>query len=110
MAKKIKIGRIEITGNEPMKLIEDANAKPPPQTELQKKIFKQVSSTIKAYMKAAKELLENKYVNTKHLAPSHLSNPSRVLIIACPDGIFIRFELNDEKKMYTAWSPELLAE
>jgi hypothetical protein len=72
--------------------------------------IKPLCEMVKAYVGAAKELLEGKYKHLAALAPQYLSNPGNVIIALCSDGVVIRYEKKAEKRAYFAADlPEPLA-
>ena len=74
-------------------------------------IINRVGATVGAYRKAVEELLSNKYAHLRQLTPRYLSNPGKVLVLCCTDGVIIRFEQKvDEKKMLYGWLPETISE
>lgn len=75
-----------------------------------KRVVNQVGLTIKNYLDACNNLLEDKFLSVNKLAPLHLSNPGKVLVACCNDGIVIRFDKKGEEKrqIITAWIEESL--
>ncbi len=81
-----------------------------PSREAQEIIYR-VGATVGAYRKAVEELLSNKYARLRQLTPRYLSNPGKVLVLCCTDGVIIRYEQKvDEKKMLCGWLPETILE
>jgi hypothetical protein len=67
----------------------------------------QVSSTVKAYFEAVRELLGGPYVQLRDIAPIHLSDPGNILVACCEDGVVIRYERKTEKmKILGGWFPD----
>ncbi len=66
-----------------------ADTQKPSQEE--QKIVNRIGATVKAYLKAVEELLSNKYAHLRQLTPIYLSNPGKVLVLCCQDGLIIRF-------------------
>ena len=79
----------------PMELTE-MEAHPVELSKDQLKMGHAVASTIKSYLNAAHDLLENKLGNIKDISPLHLSNPGFVLVLCCSDGIIIRYDSNPD--------------
>lgn len=102
----LKFGQIKFSGNNPMETDVAANQDSPELTDDQQKTIRQMAATVKAYIKAAKELLDGKYAGIKDLAPIHLADPGNVLVTCCQDGVVIRYERKtEEERVLAAWSP-----
>jgi len=72
-------------------------------------IVKRVCATVRAYLKAVEELLRNKYAHLRQLTPIYLSNPGKVLVLCCLDGVIIRFERKvDKKEVFCGCLPETI--
>jgi hypothetical protein len=54
--------------------------------------------TLKAYRKAARELIAGQYVHVQHLAPPHLRVPCHIYVICCPDGVVVRYDAAGEEE------------
>src|SRR5262249_34687045 len=52
--------------------------------------------SLKAYVQAARELLDGRYAHDRELAPPHLRVPCRVYAICCPDSILVRYDATAE--------------
>ncbi len=75
----------------------------------QEPILKKVGSTVKAYLKAAEELLSGKYAQIKDYTPQHLKDPGFVIVICCNDGVIIRYDKKVEAKgIGVGWNDENL--
>jgi len=55
-------------------------------------IRKTIGATFKAYRKAAKELLEGKYISQRELAPANMRGPCNIFVLRCSDGILVRYD------------------
>ena len=62
-----------------------------------------VALTIRAYLKAGRELLEGKYASAKALAPPHLRSPCDIFVLCCPDGVIVRYDLAGKKTPKARW-------
>lgn len=101
-----KVRQIKFSGNNPMETDGGTDEEIPELTDGQKRMLRQMSATVKAYIKAAKELLEGKYAGIRDLAPIHLADPGNVLVTCCQDGVVIRYERKtEEERILTVWSP-----
>ncbi|MCK4792716.1 MAG: hypothetical protein KAV87_53800, partial [Desulfobacteraceae bacterium] len=72
-----------------------------PETSLskdQRAWTKALGESIRAYIDAAKELLDSKYKNLKDIAPQHLARPSSVIAIYCKDGVIVRYDIKEGEK------------
>ena len=107
----MKTGRLTLAGDSPMQIDElvDQNISKP--TRKQQETVGQVARTVKAYRKAADDLLKGKYAHVKDLSPAHLADPGDILVACCLDGVVIRY---DRKKNTTrvlgAWMSQGLPE
>ncbi|MFC1914163.1 Shedu anti-phage system protein SduA domain-containing protein [Chloroflexota bacterium] len=82
-------------------------------TEEQRLIGKAVGPTMRAYVNAAKKLLDGKHSSLRDYAPLHLRHPSLVIAFCCKDGIIIRYESNPDQektKVGVGYSDESLSE
>src|SRR5687768_1168196 len=110
MTDKMKKGQISFLGQEPMKLddAEDIEITIPPELQA---VVRDVGRSVVAYLHAAKDLLTNRLSHLREWAPTHLADPGAVLVVCCPDGVVIRYEMKSEKnenKVYGGWMPESL--
>ncbi len=97
----MKKSQISFSGANPMQLIEELTLSEDAK-ELPEEV-RQVGNTIKAYLKAAEQLLAGKYQHLQSLIPSYLLNPGNILVASCTDGIVIRYETKVEShKLYIA--------
>lgn len=55
-----------------------------------------LGQTFKAYREASKSLLEGKYAAFRQFAPPHIREPSSAFVLACADGIIVRYDPPDE--------------
>lgn len=94
---KVKPYRLDIRPGRPMEMIEIEEL-PLNISEEQRRIGEAVGPTIRAYVNAAKKLLDGKYSIIRDYAPLHLRQPSTVMVICCKDGIIIRYESNSEQQ------------
>ncbi len=84
-------GKVFLDGIKPMVFV-DTNKKSESVNNNELSTLNNVAKTVLEYLKAGKEMLENKYHNLREFAPPHLLNPGNALIIQCRDGIVIRYE------------------
>jgi hypothetical protein len=106
-----KTGKMTFTRGRAMQFSEKSGTPMEDLTQEQERIVHQVSSTVKAYLDAAENLLKEKYAPMKDLAPVHLTDHGNVLVICCDEGILIRYERRqEEKKVMTAWRSEGLSQ
>jgi hypothetical protein len=86
----IKKGTLIIRAGQPLQFQEgpttDALSRPSPS------IAKTVGVTLKAYLTAARNLLEGKYLSQKDLVPTHFSQLCDVFIIRFSDGMLVRYD------------------
>jgi Domain of unknown function (DUF4263) len=71
-----------------------------------------MAATLKAYRKAAWELLDGQFANVRELAPPHLRTPCHIHVIACPDGVLVRYDAagEEEPKVHYTDHHEMLEE
>jgi len=107
----MKRGRLTIAPGVPMELTEDTEQGNPTIPEEQRALVHQLGSTVKAYVNAVQDLLQGKYAHIKELVPIHLSDPGNVLVVACSDGLIVRFERKvNERRVFSGWTNQSLAE
>jgi hypothetical protein len=88
-------GTLVAEGGQPLRftdVVEVAN--PTPNSSLSHA----VAETLKTYRKAALALLDGKYASVRNLAPPHLRLPCHILVLCCPDGVLVRYDLAGEEK------------
>lgn len=96
--EKLKRGRLEVRGGQPLAFVEDAHAGelgPEPPKELQR-AASQIAATLKSYRDAVKGLLNGRYSDLRDFAPSHLKEPCDITAICCNNGIIVRYDLGKE--------------
>lgn len=96
MLEKGKKVQINFTGIEPMKIIETEEEYLSPVEKEQRDTLGLVTKTVHAYLQASADLLKGKYHHLKELAPVHLANPGKILVVHCDDGVVIRYENSTE--------------
>ena len=71
-----------------------------------------IARTLREYRKAARQLIEGKYVASRALAPPHLRLPCHILVLCCPDGVIVRYDLagDEEMKVRSGDIPQQLRE
>src|SRR5436190_16228359 len=94
-------GRLEIQPGQPIKIAESvpiSDPKPP------SPLCKAMGATLKAYMKAGRELVGGEFANVRDLAPPHLRIPCHVYVLCCPDGVLVRYDSagDEEPKVLSA--------
>ncbi|MHC4334518.1 MAG: Shedu anti-phage system protein SduA domain-containing protein [Planctomycetota bacterium] len=111
MSKELKTFRISFNRGKLSEINNSVVADIQKPSQEAQEIVKRVGATVGAYRKAVEELLSNKYAHLRQLTPRYLSNPGKVLVLCCTDGVVIRFEQKvDEKKMLCGWIPETISE
>jgi hypothetical protein len=102
-------GRLEIQPGQPIKIAERAQiSDPKPLSPL----CKAMGATLKAYMKAGRDLVDGEFAHVRELAPPQLRAPCQVYVLCCPDGVLVRYdsaEGDDDLKVRSADFPESLA-
>ena len=90
---RFKVGQFSFTSGQPLAISPvAATDRAPKATASQKKYATQIASVIEAYLAAGHELLSGTYAGVKDLAPPHLVNSSRTIVICCNDGVIVRYE------------------
>lgn len=87
----MKKGTVNIQPGQPLQFTDVSEAEMAPTAAAS--MSKTVGVTLKAYLKAARDLLEVKYVGQKPLAPKHLVQPCNVFAVRCSDGMLVRYDL-----------------
>ena len=54
--------------------------------------------TLRAYGRAARELVEGQYASVSELAPPHLTIPRHIYVMCCPDGVLVRCDAAGEEE------------
>jgi len=57
-----------------------------------------MAATLKAYRKAAWELLDGQFASVREFAPPHLRTPCHINVLACPDGVLVRYDAAGEQE------------
>lgn len=83
---------IKFIPGRPMQITKKEQKLPEGVSDEQKTLVRAVVSTIKAYIEAAKKLLDGKLSNIRDYAPMHLRNAGMVYAFCCQDGIIIRYD------------------
>ena len=98
---ELEPGRVEIKKGQPLQfgaardLSEQASGREA--SDEDQALLSRAVSTIAAYLKACKSLAETKFVDSRNLLPNHIVAPSSAFVIVCCDGLFVRYDLADEK-------------
>lgn len=71
-----------------------------------------MANTLRAYRKAARDLLEGQYASVRDLAPPHMRVPCHIWVLCCRDGVVVRYDAagDEEPKVRNADLPESLAD
>lgn len=107
----MKTGRLTLAGDNPMQIEEVVDQNISQLTGKQQETVEQVGRTVKAYRKAAEDLLQGKYAHLKDLAPAHLADPGDILVGCCLDGVVIRYDRKkDTTRVVAGWMSQGLPE
>jgi hypothetical protein len=96
---KLKAGIVRIQPGVPIILTEIPDAAP---IELgQPEVQREIGKTLKAYLTAAKEMLEGRYKHLQEFAPPHMTSACRPIAFVFPEGIVVRYDrvANSELKI-----------
>lgn len=91
-APSLKCGTVIVQSGQPLQFAATDEA-----PNLTSAIGRSVGATLRAYVRAARELLEGKYKEQKALAPPHMRAPCDVFALQCVDGMFVRYDPASEK-------------
>ena len=110
---EIKHEKIEfvVKAGHPLQVTGTGQDLPSNLTNEQLTLIKAVGSTIATYVKAAQQLLDDKYSNIRNYAPIHLRDVVTVNTFFCKDGIIIRYEKeteNQENRFFIGGSDETI--
>jgi hypothetical protein len=74
-------------------------------------LSKAMAKTLKAYVKAGRELVDGAFASVRDLAPPNFRVPWHIYVICCPDGVLVRYDAagSEEPKARSADHPENLA-
>lgn len=107
--RKLRAGTFTINPGQPMEFrgVEVAGNHVPPS-----KLCTSIAQTLREYRKAARQLIEGKYATSRAHAPPHLRLPCHILVLCCPDGVIVRYDLagDEEMKVRSADIPDQLRE
>lgn len=104
MSKELKKAQISFNRGKLSEINNSVVADTQKPSQKEQKIVNRVGATVKAYLTAVEELLSNKYAHLRKLTPTYLSNPGRILVLCCPDGVIIRFEQKiDKQEILCGW-------
>ena len=80
-------------------------------TDQQREIVQQVGAYVKAYVKAAEDMLAGRHAALRDAAPRHLSVPGEVFVLCCEEGIVIRYGKRTQEgyKPKAGWSTDPLS-
>lgn len=92
MPEKLKHGLISLVGDSPMSFTEQDSPLALPISDEQKNEVGRLTDIFRAYGKASKRLLKEKYPHLLEFAPKHLADPGNILIARCIGGVVIRYE------------------
>ena len=90
LAPATKKGTIVVQPGQPLEFTDVVDTDAP--NDAAKSIAATIGKTLAAYMKAARTLLEGKYVSQKELAPPHMQAPCNIFVLRCIDGILVRYD------------------
>jgi hypothetical protein len=74
-------------------------------------LAKAMAKTLKAYVKAGRDLVDGAFMSVRDLTPPNFRVPCHVYVICCPDGVLVRYDSagSEEPKARSADHPESLA-
>ena len=112
MSSEPQKGMFAIDGINPMRIEVDVSRESSLLSIEQRHVLERVGTTVKAYLKAAQDLLDLKHRHLRDLAPQHLLHPGNVLAASCTEGVVVRYERrsDDSSLTYSGWVAETLAE
>lgn len=115
--QKLKHGLMKFEAGQPVQLEEDDGVPAMTPTPDQQLWIDVLGNCLKAYVNAARELLNGKYAGIRPQAPAHLAEASFVMAVRCADGIIIRYDVvrgkgqkTDKPSIYVGFSSETLSE
>ena len=111
MSVRPKPIRVSLSGDKPLVFTDADPGDLPELTEEQDRKIRKLGEVLEKYRDAAERLLNSKYSHLKDLAPKFLVEPGNILLLACPEGVVIRFEGHTEdRKIGYGWSSESLSD
>jgi hypothetical protein len=84
-----KHGSVVVQPGQPLQFTAIADASLPSATAA---LGTSVGTTLVAYKKAARALLEGKYASQAALAPAYLRESCDIFLVRCPDGMLVRYD------------------
>jgi hypothetical protein len=107
----IKRARVSFTGDNPMEFIDAEEQDISALSNDQRDVISRMGATVRAYLRAARELVASKYAHISHLVPPHLTAPGTTLVACCPGGAVIRYEKGvGPGRLLAAWVEEDLSQ
>lgn len=108
---RLKKGTFSFSSDRPMHLIDDSDLEGISLTPEQEKSEHAVVETLRAYLKASRELLNGKYSHLREFAPEHLTTPRTVVVAFCSGGVIVRYEKhNTPSQIRIAWTEDELSQ
>jgi hypothetical protein len=95
---EIKAGVVTVTPGAPMTITEIATI-PTGATAVSREHAKKIGETIKAYLVAARDLLEGRYKTLRELAPLHMTSSCRPTAVIFPEGVLVRYDREDNPEL-----------
>lgn len=92
----MKRGRINIQPGKPLEFLDVVEDTTAPSLTHQEAV--RIGICLRAYRKAADELLKGRYANCLEFAPRHLRELCDTFIVRCSDGIVVRYDPAKESK------------
>jgi hypothetical protein len=73
-------------------------------------LSKAMAITLKAYVKAGRELADGEFTRLRDLAPPNFRVPCHIYVVCCPDGVLVRYDaaIAEEPKIRSTDHPESL--
>jgi hypothetical protein len=93
-AKKFR-GRYQIRPGQPIEVTEQYATTDVPKAS---PLCEAMGTTLIAYSKAARELVDGRYASIKRIAPPHLRLPCHIYVLCCPDGVLVRYDASGEQE------------
>ncbi len=95
---QIKHGLIQFSPGQPMQFQPEEDELGVSLSKDQQTWLDAIGTSVRAYINAARKLLDDKYAHIKDQAPPHLAKSSSVLAVHCEDGIIIRYDVEKSEK------------
>jgi len=107
---EIREAIMKFSSGQPIQIVDISKVPDHVLSKPQQSLRNAVGSTVMEYLKTCRLLLKGKYAGIREYAPPHLRDHGMVVAFCCEDGVIIRYDSRDDRRIGIAWSDERLPE